>query len=100
MNQDPTSTEEVVTVTEADGMRIIWDMPIRMDDGVVLRADIFLPQTPGRYATILSYGPYAKGLSFQTSYKSAWDSMIASCPEIAEGTSNKYQNWEVVDPEK
>ena len=23
-----------------DGMRIEWDVPIRMDDGVVLRADI------------------------------------------------------------
>ncbi len=33
-------------------------------------------------------------------YKSAWDRMVASYPEIAEGSSNKYQNWEVVDPEK
>jgi uncharacterized protein len=87
-------------VTHADGMRIIWDAPIPMDDGVVLRADIFLPTMPGRYAAILSYGPYAKGLSFQSGYKSAWDRMIAAYPEIAEDSSNKYQNWELVDPEK
>jgi hypothetical protein len=27
-----------------DGMRIDWDMPIKMDDGLLLRADIFSPQ--------------------------------------------------------
>ena len=26
-----------------DGMRIDWDAPIAMDDGVVLRADVFRP---------------------------------------------------------
>ena len=26
-----------------DGMRIEWDMPITMDDGLVLRCDIFRP---------------------------------------------------------
>ena len=37
-------------------------LPIPMDDGVVLRADIFRPTGDGRYPVILSYGPYAKGL--------------------------------------
>ena len=26
-----------------DGMRIDWDVPIEMDDGLVLRADVFRP---------------------------------------------------------
>ncbi len=26
-----------------DGMRIDWDVPVEMDDGVVLRADVFRP---------------------------------------------------------
>ena len=26
-----------------DGMQIDWDMPIRMDDGIVLRCDVFRP---------------------------------------------------------
>ena len=30
-----------------DGMRIEWDMPIEMDDGLVLRADIFRPVKHG-----------------------------------------------------
>ena len=83
-----------------DGMRIHWDAPITMDDGVVLRADVFLPLAEGKYPVILSYGPYAKGLAFQEGYKSAWLRMTTDHPEIAQGSSNKYQNWELVDPEK
>ena len=45
-----------------DGMRIDWDLPIEMDDGLALRADIFRPVENGCYPVILSYGPYAKGL--------------------------------------
>jgi len=83
-----------------DGMRIGWDTPIEIDDGVVLRADVFLPLAEGKYPVILSYGPYAKGLAFQEGYKSAWMRMTTDYPEIAQGSSNKYQNWELVDPEK
>jgi predicted acyl esterase len=83
-----------------DGMRIEWDAPIEMDDGVVLRADVFRPVAEGRYPVILSYGPYAKGLAFQEGYKSAWVRMTTAYPETAQGSSNKYQNWELVDPEK
>jgi uncharacterized protein len=48
-----------------DGMRIEWDVPVEMDDGLVLRADVFRPIKENRYPVLLSYGPYAKGLGFQ-----------------------------------
>ncbi len=84
-----------------DGMKIDWDAPIAMDDGVVLRADVFRPVADGKYPVILSYGPYAKGLAFQEGYKSAW---TAHRPRprrrLPQGSSNKYQNWELFDPEK
>jgi len=83
-----------------DGMRIDWDVPIRMDDGLVLRCDVFRPDKEGRYPVILSYGPYAKGLAFQDGYPSAWQRMVDDHPDVAQGSTNKYQNWEVVDPEK
>jgi hypothetical protein len=83
-----------------DGMRVDWNVPIPMDDGVVLRADVFRPIAEGRYAVVLSYGPYGKGLSFQEFFKSQWERMTAAFPETAEGSTNTYQNWEVVDPEK
>ncbi|MFN2461802.1 MAG: CocE/NonD family hydrolase [Candidatus Velthaea sp.] len=90
-----------MTATEVrDGMRIQWDVPIAMDDGIVLRADVFLPVADGRYPVILSYGPYAKGLAFQEGYPDQWNRMVAEHPDVAAGSSNLYQNWEVVDPEK
>jgi predicted acyl esterase len=83
-----------------DGMRIDWDVPIPMDDGLMLRADVFRPVAEGHYPVILSYGPYAKGLAFQDGYPSAWERMAQAHPDVTAGSSNKYQNWEVVDPEK
>jgi uncharacterized protein len=81
-------------------MQVDWDAPIVMDDGVVLRADIFRPAAAGKYPVILSYGPYAKGLSFQEGYKGNWARLIKAAPEVLAGSSNRYQNWELVDPEK
>jgi uncharacterized protein len=83
-----------------DGMRIDWNVPIAMDDGLVLRADVFRPVKEGRYPVILSYGPYAKGLAFQDGYPSAWQRMAEKHPDVTAGSSNLYQSWEVVDPEK
>jgi uncharacterized protein len=83
-----------------DGMRIDWNVPIAMDDGLVLRADVFRPIAEGRYPVILTYGPYAKGLAFQDGYPSAWQRMAEQHPDVAAGSSNLYQSWEVADPEK
>ena len=81
-------------------MVIDWDLPITMDDGIVLRADVFRPIAPGHYPVIASYGPYAKWLAFQDGYPTAWEIMIREHPDVAAGSTNKYQSWEVVDPEK
>jgi hypothetical protein len=83
-----------------DGMRITWHQPIVMDDGLVLRADVFRPVVDGRYPVILTYGIYAKGLAYQDGYPNQWAKMVADHPEILEGSTNKYQNWEVTDPER
>ena len=83
-----------------DGMRILWQVPIKMDDGLVLRADVYRPVEDGRYPVILSYGIYAKGLSFQDGYPAQWEKMVADHPEVLQGSTNRYQNWEVTDPER
>jgi len=83
-----------------DGMRIDWNVPVPMDDGLVLRADVFRPVKDGQYPVILSYGPYAKNLAFQDGYPSAWQRMAEKHPDVTAGSSNLYQSWEVVDPEK
>jgi uncharacterized protein len=89
-----------MAAVEQDNMLIEWDAAIVMDDGVVMRADIFRPKGEGRWPVLLTYGPYAKGLAFQKGYPSAWQAMVANHPDVAYGSTNKYQNWEVVDPEK
>jgi len=70
-----------------------------MGDGLVLRADVFRPHE-GRHPVLLSYGPYGKGLAFQEGYRTAWEIMARENPDALAGSSNRYQNWEVVDPEK
>ena len=90
----------MATSTIQDGMIFDFDVEIRMDDGLVLKADVFRPIEPGRYPVLLTYGPYAKGLAFQEGYPSAWQRMVQQHPDVAYGSTNKYQNWEVVDPEK
>jgi putative CocE/NonD family hydrolase len=95
-----TTNAEAFRSEVRDGMRIDWDVPITASDGLVMRADVYRPDDDEQHPVILSYGPYAKGLPFQEGYPSAWDRMVEQHPDVAEGSTNKYQNWEVVDPEK
>ena len=83
-----------------NGMIIDWDVTITMEDGIVLRADVYRPIQDDRYPVIMSYGPYGKGLTFQDGYPDQWRIMANEHPDVTAGSSNKYQNWEVVDPEK
>lgn len=90
-----------MTFCERDGMRIGWDLPITMDDGAVLRADVFLPSEEGTYPVLLTHGPYGKGLAFYDGhFKGIWESMTAAHPETAAHSSNRYQVWETPDPER
>lgn len=83
-----------------DGMRVERHVGIPVDDGTVLRADVFRPDDAGRYPAVVTYGPYAKGLPFQVGYAPQWEKMVAEHPDVEAGSSNRFQSWEVVDPEK
>ncbi len=83
-----------------EGLRVHWDVPIEMDDGLVLMSDVFLPLEEGTYPVILSYGPYAKGLHFEDGYPDQWRIMCEKHPDVPAGSTNIHANWEVVDPEK
>jgi predicted acyl esterase len=92
--------EQPWRVDRSGGMVIEWDAGIRMDDGVVLRADVFRPEDPGRHPVLLTYGPYAKGLPFQQGYPDQWNRMVEQHPDVTRGSSGRYQSWETPDPEK
>src|SRR3954471_14856349 len=81
-------------------MKVEWDVPIRMDDGIVLRADVFRPDAPGRYPVILGHGPYGKGLDFDEGFPGRWSLLVKEHPEVGRGSSCKYANFENADPEK
>ena len=41
---------DMMTSEIRDNIQIDWDVPIEMDDGVVLRADVFRPIGEGRWS--------------------------------------------------
>ncbi|HET8740499.1 MAG TPA: CocE/NonD family hydrolase [Acidimicrobiia bacterium] len=96
-----TPGDEHTFTVEADGMCIDYQVPVEMSDGAVLRADVFRPCEDGEYPVILSHGVYAKGLPFNGPiYQMQWDKLLAKDPTVLEGSTGKYQAWEVTDPER
>jgi uncharacterized protein len=85
----------------AAAMIVQRDVPVPMDDGIVLRCDVFRPLGPGPFPVIMSLGPYGKSLPFQSEwFASRWERLLAGHPEIADGSSCAHMNWETVDPER
>ncbi len=81
-------------------MRIDWDVPIPMDDDLLLRGDVFRPDEDGRYPVIMTHGPYGKWLAFQDGFPRQWANLESEHPDALAGSSHLHQNWETVDPEK
>ena len=62
---------------------------------------VFRPVADGTYPVLITYGPYGKGLHFEDLYTQQWRLMCElAFPTCPQAPPNKYQNWEVVDPEK
>jgi uncharacterized protein len=80
-------------------MRIERDLPVPMDDGLVLRADVYRPDTTAPVPVIMTHGPYGKGVRWQEHYKLMWDWLAAEHPDLLPGSERRYLTWETVDPE-
>src|ERR1022692_1017283 len=83
----------------AETMVIERDVPITMDDGLVIRADVYRPKTKGRVPVIMTSGPYGKGVKYQEHYKLMWDWLVEQHPDILAGSTRSFLAWETVDPE-
>lgn len=92
-------------------MKIDWDTPIRMSDGTILYADVFLPNLPGSYPVIMTHGVYGKGLPIERfrhrlqaylkllpGSDAGADLDDAFVPGSVDVAANDYRVWEVVDP--
>ena len=81
-------------------MRIDWDMPIEMDDGLVLRRRHSTGRS--RWAAIRSSttGSAPNRLHFDDLYSDSWKRMCENAADVPTGSLNKYQCWEVARPGK
>ncbi|KIW11752.1 hypothetical protein PV08_09024 [Exophiala spinifera] len=80
-------------------MIIERDVPIRMDDGIELRADIFKPAHSDRFPVLISLSPYGKGFEWKKGWASSWQSFWAKHPNALTGSTHSHLIWECVDPE-
>jgi hypothetical protein len=76
------------------------DLPVPMDDGTILRADVFRPDRAGAFPVIMSLGPYGKSLPFQEGFAPRWERLASGHPDVMDGSSCAHMNWETVDPEQ
>ncbi|MGW3811846.1 CocE/NonD family hydrolase [Micromonospora sp. NPDC005113] len=94
------TAEETPVAHVQDGMVVEWDVEIVMDDGLALRADVYRPVGSDAVPVILSHGPYGKWLHFADGQPFQWERMSNDHPDTVRNSSNAYQSWELVDPEK
>jgi predicted acyl esterase len=83
-----------------DGMRVDWDVPIPMDDGGVLRCDVFRPIADGRYPVLMAMGPYAKWMHFSDLFKDQWNPLHTEHPEVLADSTGRYLVYEQLNPER
>jgi uncharacterized protein len=75
------------------------DVSVPVDDGAVLRADVFRPDAGEPAPVVMTLGPYGKGVRYQDSYKDQWEWLVGAHPDLLEGSSRSHLAWETVDPE-
>jgi predicted acyl esterase len=90
-------------IDNIDGMIIERDVGIKMEDGLVLRADVYRPNINEQVPVIMTHGPYGKGIAWSTPgnpWSAQWIAMCKERSELFDGSSCKYITWETVDPER
>ena len=65
------------------------DLPVPMDDGQVLRADVYRPDGNGPVPVIMTHGPYGKGVRYQEHYKPMWEWLIGKHPGLLPGINSQ-----------
>jgi putative CocE/NonD family hydrolase len=77
------------------------DVPVRMSDGTVLRANVFRSDAAGQFPVIMAKGAYGKDVHFRDGYRPQWDRLKEIYPALdTEGTTGGFLRWETVDPER
>jgi hypothetical protein len=74
----------------AETMVIERDNPISMDDGLVIRADVYRPKTQYPVPVIMTSGPYGKGVKYQEHYKLMWEWLVEQHPDVLTGSTRSF----------
>ncbi|HEY1720567.1 MAG TPA: CocE/NonD family hydrolase [Magnetospirillaceae bacterium] len=84
------------------GMVFEHDVGIAMDDGIVLRANVYRPDAPGRFPVIMLHGPYGKDVHWSEApaYQQQWRALNEKLPGLAKRSSLRFMRWEAPDPER
>ncbi len=80
-------------------MAVDRDVAVPMRDGASLRANVFRPDTPGKFPVIMTLGPYGKDVHLSQFMPEAWEALRRRHPEILKASSCKYLVFETPDPE-
>jgi len=80
-------------------MKLDRDVAIPMRDGAALRANVFRPETDGKYPVLMTLGPYGKDVHLSQFMPEAWEALKRRHPEILQASSCKYLVFETPDPE-
>jgi len=82
-------------------LRIERDVPVPMRDGIVLRGNVYRPDTEGRFPVVLAHGVYGKDVHFADAFTAQWDRLLNLYPDLCRnGSTGRYLRWEIVDPER
>lgn len=77
------------------------DVPIPVNDGLVLRANVFRPKAEGHFPVVMAAGCYGKDTHFADGFSVQWEKLLKIYPDLcANGSTGQYLRWETVDPER
>lgn len=82
-------------------LRFEQDVAVPMNDGLLLRANVFRPGGEGRFPVVLAHGPYGKDVHFRDGYKAQFEHLLELYPDLCRnGSSGRFLRWETADPER
>jgi hypothetical protein len=75
---------------DVDGLRVDYDVKVRMRDGVGINVDVYRPPKPGRFPVLIAWSPYGKHCPMTYDY-------FPTCG-VKDGWVSKYTAFEGPDP--
>jgi predicted acyl esterase len=76
------------------------DVAIPVNDGQVLRGNLYRPRIGQPVPVVMTQGVYGKDVHFADGYSAQWDKLHKLHPDIFAYSSGQFLRWELVDPER